>query len=204
VIIDSRGSTADLDRINNTGVSSGTLSIAVPTLTIGTPATGTIAAGQDVYYQMVVPPGQDVNITALFSTATEAEFYVRYGALPDRSNFDQTATDLTDLHPRLSVANAQGGDYFILLHGREGAGAGQSFSLEANAAEFAITRLTQTLGSNQGDATTGIIGTLFTAQTTVTLTNMSGAIVSSADVEFVDSQHLNATFHLQRDQVPEG
>jgi RHS repeat-associated protein len=204
VIIDSRGLTADLDRSNNTGVSSGTLSIAVPMLTIGTPTTGTIASGQDIYYRLVVPPGQDVNITALFSTATEAEFYVRYGTLPDRSNFDQTATDLTNLHPTLSVANAQGGDYFILLHGREGAGAGQSFSLEADAAEFAIASLSVTRGSNQGDVTTGVIGTRFTAQTTVTLTNISGAVVSVADVEFVDSQHLNATFHLQRDQVPEG
>ena len=204
VLVDSRGSIPDLNRANNTGVSSGVVTVSVPLLTIGTPVTDTIAAGQDVYYRLVVPPGQDITVAAIFGVATEAELYIRYGELPDRSTFDQTAADLAELQPKLAVVNAQGGDYYILLHGREGAGPGKTFTVQADSAGFEITRLTPDSGSTQGDTTVSLTGTRFTAETTVALTDLQGQISATADVRFTDSQRLNATFHLERDQVPEG
>jgi RHS repeat-associated protein len=204
VLVDSRGQTSDLDRSNNTGVSSGTISVTVPTLTIGAAVSGTIASGQDIYYQLVIPPGGTISIMAQFAVSTEAEFYVRFGELPDRSDFDQTAPDLTALQPKLTIADAQGGNYYVLLHGREGAGAGQSFTLQADGATFGVSSFSPDQGSNTGDATVSLVGTLFTPQTAVTLTDINGNILATADVEFVDAQHLNATFHLQTDMVPVG
>src|SRR4029077_12162163 len=127
-----------------------------------------------VYYRLVVPPAEDVTVAAAFSAATEAEFYVRYADLPDRVNFAQTASDVTALNPTLSVANAQGGDYYILLHGREGAGAGQPFTLHADAAVFGVTGFSPDSGSRRFDATVTVAGTKFTRQTAVTLTDLTG------------------------------
>src|SRR6185312_15113313 len=95
-------------------------------------------------------------------------------------------------------------DYYILVHGREGAGTGASFTVVATTAAFEITSFTPNKGSNGGDATVRLTGSRFTKNTTVTLTNVLGDVYAAADVSFVDPQHLNATFHLKRDSVPEG
>jgi RHS repeat-associated protein len=202
LLVDSRGDVPDSDRGNNIGTPAGTLAITVPLLAFGTPVEGEIAAGQDVYYRMVVPPGQDFSVEAAFGALNQAEFYLRYGALPDRSNFDQAA-DLAHNHLKLSVANAQGGDYYVLLHGLEGAGSKSIYMLSAAAAAFEITDISPDRGSNEGDVTVKLTGSRFTEQTTVALTSIVGVVSAVADVVFVDSRHLQATFHLERDGVPE-
>src|SRR5262249_42847679 len=109
VLVDSRGMVPDTNRANNTGASGPTIALAVPALVPGTTIPGTIASGQDVYYRLEVASGQDVTVGADFTASPQAEFYVRYGAPPDRSNFDQVAHDLFAAHQQLLLANAQGG-----------------------------------------------------------------------------------------------
>src|SRR5262249_48135916 len=152
-----------------TGVSAAVLSVSVPALTIGLPVSGSIGNGQDLYFRLTVPPAQDVMLSAEFAVATGAEVYVRYGALPDRTTFDHMVTDLSALHPPLSITNAQGGDYYLLLHGREGAAGGTAFTLHADAAVFGIDTISPRFGSNRGQDTISLFGTRFTRQTTARL-----------------------------------
>ena len=50
--------------------------------------------------------------------ASQAELYVRLGALPDRTTFDlSTLGNLASISPELVLTNALGGDYYILVHG---------------------------------------------------------------------------------------
>jgi hypothetical protein len=108
VMADSRGLIPDSNRSNNTGISPNALHVSGPVLTVGVPITGTIKDGQDLYFHLVIPPGQTVMIGADFATVPEAEFNLRYNALPDRSTFDQTAPDLFDPQPRLFLPSPQG------------------------------------------------------------------------------------------------
>jgi RHS repeat-associated protein len=202
VLVDSRGLVAEANRQNNTGVSSGVIQVSIPALTLGTPVSSTINNGQDVYYSLVVPPGADVTISANFVASTEAEFYLRYGAPPDRSTYDQTTSDLANLRPQLAITNAQGGNYYILLHGREGAGGGQSFTLAANGASFGLRGFDPGEGSDRGQVTISMVGTEFSPQTTVSLRDMTGKTFAAGSVQFVDSQDISATFDLT--QVPLG
>ena len=93
----------------------------MPLLTLGVPLTASITDAQDLYYRLVVPPGQGLKISAVFAVAQEAEFDLRYNALPDRSTFDQTYPNVADLKQSLFLPGPQRGSYYILLHGREGA-----------------------------------------------------------------------------------
>jgi RHS repeat-associated protein len=197
VLADSRGLVPDPNRANNTGVSTQTMAATVPTLTLGTPLTGTIANGQDFYYRVVASPGKDVTVEADFSTSPEAEFYLRYGSLPDRTNYDQTAP-VSALQPRLLQANPQGGAFYILLHGREGAGGGTPFTLKAAAAGFEIVTFDPAQASNTGTATVSLTGSQFTPQTVLSLHGPGGAALDASAVQFVDANHLTATFDLTK------
>jgi RHS repeat-associated protein len=197
VLVDSRGLVPDLNRANNLGVSSGVINLSVPELPLGVPTAGTIADGQDEYFHLVLAPGADVTLTANFTVSPEAEFNERYAALPDRTNFDQTAANVADLRPQITLDNVQGGDYFILLHGREGAGnGGASFTLEAQAATFGISSFSPSEGSNQGQATISLVGAEFATQTAVSLVDAFNVSHPAGSVLFQDAQHLAATFDL--------
>jgi RHS repeat-associated protein len=194
VLADSRGLVPDVNRANNLGFSASSLPVTLPILTVGTPVNGTIKDGEDRYYRLVAAPGQDLTISAQYSAATEAELYVRYGAIPDRTDFDVTAENYGDLNPKLSLTNTQGGDYYILLHGREGAGTGQSFTLSAAAAQFQLLKITPERAVTQGPQNIRLSGTKFTPQTTVSLLASDSTTYTPTSVFFIDSGHLEATF----------
>lgn len=196
VLADSRGLTPDANRANNQGVSAQTIAVTVPALPLGSPVSGTIAEGQDVYYRLVAPSGKDLVISADFAAAAQAEFYLRYKTLPDRSNYDQQAP-LAD--PKLLLANPQGGDYYVLLRGREAAGNGTPFTLRADAASFEIVRFDPHLGSNKGTITINLVGSGFSPRTVVSLEGTgaaSGPSLMPVSTLFVDSHQIKAQFDL--------
>ena len=195
VVADSRLQVPDVSRANNTVVSTASLVVKTPALLLGTPVSGTIADGQDVYYRLLVAPSQDVQIAADFTVASEAEFYLRYGALPDRSNFDQEG-NVTDLHQQLALLNPQGGAYYILLHGREGAAAGMGFTIKADAVPLQITNVTPVSTGNTGQATLTISGTHFSSQSVVSLQAADGSLCFPITSHLQDPTTLVATFDL--------
>jgi RHS repeat-associated protein len=197
VLVDDRRLVPDANRANNTGVSAGALTVSTPTLSLGTTASGTIASGQDVYYHLNLGAGKDVTVTATLSAPVEAEFYVRYAQLPDQSNFDQAYPNLNDLSQRNLLANPQGGSYFVLLHGREGAGTGQPFTLRADTVPFAVTSFTPTTASNAGQATITITGADLTGQTEVNLLGSANNTIAASNVTFKDDHTLYATFDVR-------
>jgi RHS repeat-associated protein len=195
VLVDSRNQVPDINRANNSFVSTGALAVRVPALTLGTPFAETIAGGQDEYFRLDVGAGQDVVITADFTVTVQAQIYVRYGALPDQANFDQTANAVNQ-QPQIELSNPQGGAYYILVHGLEAAGAASGFTLEANAVQFSITSVSPNYGSSAGQATATISGTGFSQNTSVALVDAAGE-VHAAEVSFKDEHTLFATFDLQ-------
>src|SRR5207302_2071316 len=118
---------------------------------------------------------QDVQVAADFTASPEAEFYIREGAVPDRSNYDQAGT-LLDLHQQLVLLNPQGGAYYILLHGRVGAATGKPFTIQVEPVPIQITSVSPTTASITGQSTLPFVGTHFSLQTVVSLQASDGSL----------------------------
>jgi RHS repeat-associated protein len=196
VVADSGLQVPDVNRANNTAAAAVTLPVSVPQLPLGGQVSGTIASGQDVYYRTIIPPGHTVTFSAGFAVAVESEFALRYGTLPDRSAYDQATTDLTQLAPALTVNDTQGGSYYLLLHGREGAGAGQPYTLRAGDVQFEVADFSPQEGDNEGRVTVQLTGADFAPQTAVSLKALDGTTLTAQVVEFTDDTHLTVTFDL--------
>jgi len=195
VVTDSRGLVPDSNRGNNSLTSAGVIRARLPVLALGQTVTGTIANGQDLYFRLDVPAATDVRLIAEFAAAAEAELYVRFGAAPTRGEYDFTLADVADLRQQLLLTGTAG-PYYILLHGREGAGSGAAFSLTAQPLTFAVNGVSPDHGSNVGRATATLTGSGFTPETGVRLTTSGGVSRPAVQVVVKDSNTLFATFDL--------
>ena len=87
---DVRNMARETDETNNTGVSSGTTTVGMPTLELGVPASGQLTSGQPLYYQFTVGAGETVRVSLQTSdplrqnplTHPSNDLYVSYGSVP--------------------------------------------------------------------------------------------------------------------------
>jgi RHS repeat-associated protein len=194
VISDSQTATPDRNRANNQAAA-GPMTLTAANLPFNATTPGTVANGQDRYLRLDVPPAAgDVRLSATFAVANQAELYVRYGAMPTRSTFDYTASNLLDLQRVLTLASPQAGPHYILVHGRQGAGGGQGFSLLAETIPFALTSSSPGLGSNAGNVTLTIRGTGFSPDASISLSGPSS--VNATTITYASPNTLFATFDL--------
>ena len=84
MIADSQGSVPDTNRSNNTAASNNPIQVSVPTLPANGSTSGTIAAGQEMLYQLTLPAGQDVQITVNSSIAGAVSCTRRTRSRPPR------------------------------------------------------------------------------------------------------------------------
>ena len=196
VVADSRGLVPDINRMNNTLLAMGTINLSMPTLNLGDSAMGTIANGQDVYYQLNVPVGHDVQVAASFGAANAAELYVRYQGVPSPATYDQFAFTPNQMQQAALVPSPQGGMYYILLHGREGATAGTTFHLMTIDLPFGVRGVSPNHGGNIGFTTLTVTGTKFTPATQVSLVAPDGTRYQAFSVLYKDSDTVFATVDL--------
>jgi len=183
---------------------------AVPVLTIGGPAvSGTIAAGQVLYFQVSPAVGTELLLNATVNGDTLATFAERLGSLPNPTTgaADQTYPTPTDRNQTIAVPHPQGGTYYVMLVGTPDAVPDRSFTLLATQPSLAVTGFSP--ASLVGDAggciipadpvcsgsTLTITGTGFTPTSTVTLLGTGiSPNVTPTSVTFVNSNTLVATF----------
>jgi RHS repeat-associated protein len=194
VVADSGLQIPDIDRTNNVVATTSPLFVRATLLPIGTPISGSVADGQDLYFRVNVPPGSDVKLTADFAAGLEAEAFVRFAGMPTISTYDQ-ASDVSDQHPQIVLSASQGGQHYVLLHGRDGAGSGQPFTLQAALAAFEVDAIDVASAVNNGKVTVTVTGTGFTPQTTLMLRGPSGDLAATS-VTFIDSNTVAGTFDL--------
>ena len=202
VVPDSGLKVPDLNRTNNAGVSTGAVPVLTPPLALGGTVSGTIAAGQDLYYKVMVRPGQDVEIDGALVAANEAAIFARRLSVPTPSAFDESGGDPATMQPSLLLPGSQGGTYYILIQGQPGAGGGVPFTLRAVAAPLRIEGFTSEPAATSGLTSLDLSGAGFNAQTTVRLRDGAGKLYQAASVKDVTSSQLVATFDLT--QVPAG
>src|SRR5262249_7351907 len=139
--------------------------------------------------------GATVRLTGNFTASAQAEFYVRYGNVPNRGLFDQVFPYPQSLRQDLLLTGTAG-PYYILLLGREGGGAGLAFSLRADVLSLEVRSASPAAGSNRGRVTTTVTGSGFSPATHVSLTDSNGVRHDAAAVTFRDSNTLIVTFDL--------
>jgi hypothetical protein len=116
---DSQGVVPDVDRDNNVLASTALLPVDVRPLTISPtggpaiPVSGTVAAGQDLFFRVDVPAGEDVQITLDTGVAGGAELAEQYQQLPTSNSFDQFAFDPTQALQTITLDGRHEGTYFI-------------------------------------------------------------------------------------------
>jgi RHS repeat-associated protein len=194
VLNDVREASGNIDQI----VSTSTISMLdVPTLAVGSPATGTIADGQNIYYKVNVQAGQELIVSPSFGATDAAQFFLRFGTPPTGTQFDQVFGNASDLSQQLQVPATQAGSYYILLAGETGAGSGTTYTISAQTPSFGITGASPNYGSNAGDATVVVNGTLLDNKTTVTLDKGNAVVAAAVQQWWVNSTTIWATFDLQ-------
>ena len=184
------------------GVSTGAVPVLTPPLALGGTVSGTIAAGQDLYYKVTVRPGQDVELDGALTAANEAAIFARRLSVPTSSAFDESGGDPATMHPSLLLPGSQGGTYYILIQGQPGARGGVPFTLRAMAAPLRIEGFTSEPAATSGLTSLDLSGAGFNAKTTVRLRDGAGNLYQAASVKDVTSSQLVATFDLT--QVPAG
>ena len=119
VTTDSQLQVPDVSRANNTGVSAPLPVRAGQILTLGTAVSGTIASGQDLYYEVDVTPGKNVQLGESFGAAHQRKIFASRFTIPTPSSFNETDVNGGVQQPIL-LPDTQGGLYYILVQGQQG------------------------------------------------------------------------------------
>ena len=124
VLADSLGLVPELNRASTELASTNPVQVTLPTLALGSPISGTIASGQSLYYQLTLPAGQDVAISANFAALQGGELYVGYQSIPSTSANLASSTSPTHTTQQVVIPDTQAGTYDILVQGDTGSGTG--------------------------------------------------------------------------------
>ncbi|GAB1544710.1 hypothetical protein NUACC21_73860 [Scytonema sp. NUACC21] len=195
---DIRNAIVENNENNNIGGSLTKVAIDAERLQLGAFASGTLGQGQSVYYRIDVAPGETLqfNFDSVSTTAAN-EVYVRYGAMPTRSEFDLSFSNAFSSDQQIVVPATQGGTYYVLAYGSSVVGDPAEYSLQANALDLSILRLGTTRGSNLGQTTMMISGAKFSTDAEVNLIAPDGSQRTASRVWWKDSTELWATFDLR-------
>ncbi len=197
VLADSRGVVPQTNRAGTQLASTNPVQITVPTLTTGSSVTGTIASGQDLYYQISLAAGQDVAISADLSVLKGGELYVGYQSIPTSSASVVSSTSPAATTQQVVIPDPQAGTYYIFLTGDTGSGSGKPFSLSATLLPLQVSSIAPARSGNSGTTTLTIQGADFTAGSTVSLVpHGGGSPIAAGQVSFQSSTTLFARFNL--------
>ena len=197
VLADSLGLVPELNRASTELASANPVQVTLPTLTLGNPISGTVASGQSLYYQLTLPAGEDVAISANFAALQGGELYVGYQSIPTTSTSLASSTSPTQTTQQVVIPDTQAGTYDILVQGDTGSGTGASFTLSAQALPLQVTGVSPAQAGNAGTTTLTIRGAEFSAGATVSLVpDGGGSPIAASQVTFQGSTTLFAQFNL--------
>jgi Carboxypeptidase regulatory-like domain/CARDB/Domain of unknown function (DUF4214)/Polysaccharide lyase family 4, domain II len=168
----------------------------VPTLTLGTPTTGSFsAANQDRYFQVTVSAGQSLALS-LDSQASGGSLLLSasFGIFPGPNGADETTQGNFAPSQSLVISPTQQGTYYIDVHSQYGTAASTGFRLTATTPGFRLSGVSPaTLGA--GPVTLAVSGAGLTPDTTYILAG-AGAPVDGTLAEFVSGSLAYVTFDL--------
>ncbi|MEF7616672.1 CARDB domain-containing protein [Aquincola sp. MAHUQ-54] len=185
---------AESNEGNNVSASLDAVAIDVETLALGTPASGTIATGQAVFYKVVVGAGETVRVV-LDSDGEDNgnELYLRYGSMPTRGQFDHTGRDPFVADQLAVIPTTEAGTYYVMLYGADGR-APRPYTLTASILPFSLQSVDQAEVGNGGTVTLQVDGAKFDAQTQFALINGAGESIFGTVSKLENSSRAYVTF----------
>jgi uncharacterized delta-60 repeat protein len=168
-------------------------------LALGAPATDQLANHQARYYRVHVSAGQVLVLELDCASATAAtELFIRYGAIPTRSEFDFIHSNPLQSDHRIVVPDTREGDYYILAYGDFIPAPGSAaFTITARLSQFLVFDTAFGRGGNAGNLTIPINGVDFDRTCTAWLTNAAGLNRRSTAHHYVSSTIFYPTFDLR-------
>jgi hypothetical protein len=161
------------------------------------PVSTTVAAGQDFYVLVNVGDSADSQVSL---TQQGVDLLASPGVFPTENSSTEQASGSAG-PATLVLPESTPGVWYIDLHGDDGAGAppGESETVTAAMIGLTVTHIDPSTGSDQPDqqpSVIGLQGSDFGSDTSVTLSNLSGAQLSAYSVDVPNSTLLYASFKL--------
>ena len=171
-------------------------------LTLGTPYQGTLAgSGQALLFVVNIPTVEPLVVDFQDNTSSDQdEVYLKYGALPTRSEYDYRDSKLAAANQQVTVPSAPPGTWYILLYA-DLATSGSTYTITANSGS-SLLGVTPTASGNSADVVLTLSGTGFSSQSTVSLVGPDGTTYPLSDATDVTTTEMMAT--IPANTVPAG
>ena len=184
---------------NNTSASTDPMTIGVKELPLNTWVEDTLNDLQELYYRIEIDDslaGESL-LTLLKADSTNGnnEFYIRYGEVPTRVEYDYSHQSPYQGNQELVVPTLQGGTYYLLTYGSTTNGNMQDVDLFARILNFEIRSVDATSGGNTGMVTIRVNGAKFDSTLDVCLA-ANGDTICAVGITIIDPVTAFATFDL--------
>ncbi|MTJ30493.1 S8 family serine peptidase, partial [Aphanizomenon sp. UHCC 0183] len=179
--------------------------IDVEALTLNTPTSDIINQGEAVYYRVDVAAGESLlfNFDGQYTSSDYGftEFYVSYGKMPTRNNFDFIYQVPLEADQQILVPTTEAGTYYVMAYGNTvpeytGKTDGFNYTIEAKTIDFAVLDTDFGLGGTAGNRTIEINGNKFDRSVKAYLRDGNGVEFGAEAYYFVDSTLFYPTFNL--------
>ena len=195
VTTDAEENITESDEINNSRTSSQTLAVDVPSLSVGTPISGTLQPGEWTYFRISTDKDETVRLDLDATVANKVSIYSRYGAPPTLTSYDAVST-AQQSGQSLHIEDAKAGDYYIGVYGQS-LNQAASFTLTPEDPAPALYEVVQSALIAGGPTTIELVGDSFTDTDTLKLIAPDGITeLLPISVQNQDSTRTFATFDL--------
>ncbi|MFO0878902.1 MAG: CARDB domain-containing protein [Gemmataceae bacterium] len=192
-----RNTVQETIRSDNLSVSVDRVEIDAMTLTLGTPATGTLVEGQHAYYKVFVPAGETLRVRLTGDQAAAYnELYVSFGTMPTRARYQTRYTAPFQPNQEITIPTTQGGYYYILAYGDRVPQEPENYTLLAELIPFSVQSVVPSQVGT-GPVTLEVHGAKFNFGTTFRLRKADGTLLPATRVLLQNSATAYATFDLQ-------
>lgn len=196
---DSGSDVAEQSNANNVGNVETTINQSITALTLGTPFTGTLSAGEERYFQVNYSAGnQTVFVLDGLPADGTVEVYIKRDGLPTQAVSDYSrVTPFATEQFLLAPPQATSGTYYILIHAATLSSPSTSFRLTASVPEFGVRTTRFGTAGNAGDFTLRALGAGFDNSIIVRLKSGLGFDLPATRYSRDSDNTLFATFDLR-------
>jgi subtilase family serine protease len=196
---DIRNNLPESNEDNNLSASIDQTAVDAPALNLGVAANGLVSQGQSLYYKVAVDAGQTLLVSlGCDDSSAVNELYVRYGAMPSRTQFDFGSPSAFAANQQIVVPETQAGTYYILAYNYHESyyAVHVHYSLSAESVPFSVRSVTPAKAGNAGPVTLVISGARFTGDTSFSLVDALGNLVTPTRAQVQDASTAYVTFDL--------
>ncbi len=182
---------------NNTTASGSIVNISAVPLELDVPYETTLDTGQQRLFQVDVPEGRTLRVTAVAADEQAAtQLFISGGVAPTTTVFDASSGGVLGAQQIAVVPSTEPGTYYILLDGFSMPDPATPVTLVAELVPLAISDVQTDAGGASKYVTVNITGAGFSPQAIVKLTRPGFAEYEPASVQVVDATRIIAEFDL--------